>query len=278
MTGFSAEWLAMREPVDAAARPLSMTQRLCERLHTASVACVDLGCGTGANVRYLAPLIAASQRWVLVDSDERHLQRTRELLANWSGAVQPALSIETRRVDLAADLDQLSIEKGSLVTASALLDLVSAGWLARLLRQCSARHAIVLFALSYDGSIELDPREPDDELIRELVNRHQGTDKGFGPALGPAAVSFACAQLADLHYRVQTSRSDWALDGSHAPMQESLLRGWAEAAVEMATSQGGRIERWLTTRLAYLQRGRSFMRVGHQDVMAWPSPGAASAR
>lgn len=279
MTGFSAEWLAMREPVDAAARHPSITQRLSDLLHTGSGAsCVDLGCGTGANMRYLSPLIAGPQRWVLVDSDEAHLQRARELMAEWGGESQPVHSLETRRVDLARDLDQLRVEEGALVTAAALLDLVSADWLAQLLQRCSARHAIVLFALSYDGSIELDPREPDDELICELVNRHQRTDKGFGPALGPAAVSFACAQLEDLHYQVQTSRSDWVLDGSHAPMQECLLRGWVEAAVEMAPSQKERCEGWLTTRLGYLQRGRSFMRVGHQDVIGWPVTGAGSER
>ncbi len=278
MTGFSAEWLAMREPVDAAARHPSMTGHLSELLHARSVACFDLGCGTGANVRYLAPLIAVPQRWVLVDSDERHLQRTRELMADWSRAVQLVHSIETRRADLAMELDQLGIEEDALVSASALLDLVSADWLAQLLQRCSARHAIVLFALSYDGSIELNPREPDDELICELVNRHQRTDKGFGPALGPAAVSFACAHLEGLRYHVRTSRSDWVLDGSHAPMQEYLLRGWVQAAIEMAASQKKRCERWLTTRLDYLQRGRSFMRVGHQDVLGWPSAGAVSER
>ncbi len=275
MSGFSAEWLAMREPADAAARQLSMTRRASELLRTGSVACCfDLGCGTGANVRYLAPLIAVPQRWVLVDSDERHLQRTRELLAG-----RDVLhSIETRRVDLATELDQLRVEEGALVSASALLDLVSADWLAQLLQRCSVHHAIFLFALSYDGSIELEPREPDDELICELVNRHQRTDKGFGPALGPAAVSFACARLADLHYQVQTSRSDWVLDGSHAPMQEYLLHGWVQAAVEMCPSQKERCGRWLSTRLGYLQRGRSFMRVGHQDLLGWPSAGAVSTR
>lgn len=271
MTGFSAEWLAMREPLDAAARHPSITRRLAELLDTGSTSVFfDLGCGSGANARYLSPLLTGPQRWVLIDSDARHLERARELTAGWRRDLPPVRSFETRRIDLARELEALQLEEGTVVTAAALLDLVSAEWLAQLLQRCSACGAIVLFALSYDGGVQLEPREPDDELIRGLVNRHQRTDKGFGPALGPAAVMFARARLEDLRYQVQTSRSDWLLDGSHAPMQECLLRGWVQAAVEMAPSQQGRCERWLSTRLGYLQRGQSSMRVGHEDLVGWP--------
>ncbi len=279
MTGFSAEWLALREPVDAAARDRSMAKRLSNLLHPgATLRGFDLGCGTGANVRYLAPLIAGPQQWVLLDSDAQHLERARESAATWSRDVPGACSFETRSVDLARDLEAVTFEEGAVVTAAALLDLASDDWLTRLLRRCGSCKAIVLFALSYDGRIDLNPCDPDDEAIRTLVNRHQRTDKGFGPALGPAAVSCARARLEDLQYQVQLSRSDWVLDRSHALLQECLLRDWTQAAIEMAPAQRGRCNRWLSTRLHYLDREQSSMRVGHQDLMGWPSaparPGA----
>lgn len=270
MSGFSAEWLALREPVDAAARNVSIANRLSELLLLGGTTgrFFDLGCGTGANVRYLSPLIAASQEWVLVDSDERHLQHAHELLASCRRA---GVSLEMCCLDLYRGLDRLSLEEAAVVSAAALLDLVSADWLARLLQRCCASNAIVLFALTYDGRIELEPREPDDEVIRGLVNRHQTTDKGFGPALGPAAATFVRDALQALQYRVLSAPSDWVLDRSHAAAQESLLRGWAEAAIEVAPAERGRWERWLNTRLDHLERGRSTVRVGHQDVIGWPS-------
>ena len=232
--------------------------------------CFDLGCGTGANMRFLAPWIAGPQRWVLLDSDAQHLERARESVATWRGDLCVACSIETVCIDLARDLEAVTFDEGSVVTASALLDLVSEDWLMRLLKRCSACKAIALFALSYDGRIELDPPDPYDEAICALVNRHQRTDKGFGPALGPAAVSCARAHLEALQYQVQVSRSDWVLDRSHTRLQEDLLQGWAQAAIEIAPEQRDRCELWLSTRLHYLNREQSSVRVGHQDLLGWP--------
>jgi SAM-dependent methyltransferase len=270
MTGFSAEWLAMREPIDAAARDVSITKQLSGLLSASGLArrFFDLGCGTGANVRYLSPLIAGPQQWVLLDSDEQHLQRASERVA---GCRRAGVSFEMRCLDLDGALGELVFGEGALVSAAALLDLVSAEWLAGLLQRCCASRAIVLFALSYDGRIDFEPGDPDDETIRSLVNRHQGTDKGFGPALGPAAAAFACGRLAALQYHVLSAPSDWLLDRSHARVQESLLRGWAQAAREISPAESGRCERWLSTRLGYLDRGQSAVRVGHQDVIGWPS-------
>ena len=86
-----------------------------------------------------------------------------------------------------------------LVTTSALLDLVSAEWLERLVVETAARRLPVYAALSYDGKIALSPQDPFDSDIVAAVNRHQHGDKGFGPALGPEAA-------ADCHRAVQAGR------------------------------------------------------------------------
>ncbi|MCB1771612.1 MAG: class I SAM-dependent methyltransferase, partial [Candidatus Competibacteraceae bacterium] len=70
MNGFSATWLALREPVDAASRNRALTNRLIEwrgRMDTLRV--LDLASGTGANFRFLAPLLGGEQHWRLVDHD-----------------------------------------------------------------------------------------------------------------------------------------------------------------------------------------------------------------
>src|SRR5512145_1693945 len=110
--------------------------------------------------------------------------------ASWRAA--PA-GVQVRKLllDLAQDLEALPLDGRDLVTAAALLDLVSASWLARLATRCAAVRADVLFALTYDGRIEWSPAIDGDARMCELVNLHQRTDKGFGPALGPAATTEA---------------------------------------------------------------------------------------
>jgi len=267
---FSSEWLALRESADAAARAPSIAQRLDSLIRGEPVTrCVDLGSGTGSNTRYLAAQLSGAQDWMLVDSDEAHLAQVRSRAADWRAKLPGVRNVETRQIDLALNLDALPLDRSVVVTASALLDLVSADWLTRLLVRCHSYRAIVLFALTYDGRMELFPIEPDDEWIRDLVNRHQRTDKGFGPALGPAAVALAQTCLGDLQYVVELAPSDWNLGPSDVKMQESLLMGWAQAATEMRPSDRGRCARWLSIRLEHLSRGAARIRVGHQDLVAW---------
>src|SRR3546814_7653759 len=51
---------------------------------------VDLGSGTGANFRFLAPRLAAlgasAQSWRLVDRDENLLERVAPICMSWAGA------------------------------------------------------------------------------------------------------------------------------------------------------------------------------------------------
>jgi hypothetical protein len=269
VTGFSAEWLDLREPVDAKARDASITKHLAGLMPSRrSWRLLDLGSGTGANLRYLFPSLGGPQTWVLFDSDEHLLAHARARAPK----SDMLCTVETRRVDLASNLSEVPIAEDCIVTASALLDLVSAAWLAQLLERCCASKAIVLFALSYDGRMELHPAQQDDEWIRGLVNRHQRTDKGFGPALGPEANSFARNRLAELEYEVHCAPSDWILEpgDSDARIQEYLLKGWAHAAAEVAPEEAGRCRVWLSARLEHLAGQRSRITVGHQDLLAWP--------
>ena len=63
MSGFAPDWLALREPLDAASRcvrlgGLALAVLARGRGAAAGVEVIDLGAGTGANLRYVAPLIA----------------------------------------------------------------------------------------------------------------------------------------------------------------------------------------------------------------------------
>ena len=268
VSSFSAGWLALREPADHAARSKVLTRALVAALPgERPLRVLDLAAGTGSNARYLTAQLTGGQEWLLVDHD-------RELLAQallQIGGDRPACRVETRERDLArltiAGRDIL--DGRALVTASALLDLVSEEWLRELSVLCRESGAAVLFALSYDGRIHCSPEEPDDVVIRDLVNLHQRTDKGFGPALGAAATDVAARCFAGLVYRGRCAPSDWVLTPDESALQRELIAGWADAAIAIAPDQEMLVERWRACRLAHVDGRRSRLTVGHEDLAGW---------
>ena len=256
MSGFSADWLALREPADQAARSAEVAAGVLDRLRgRAPVRIVDLGSGTGSNARYLAPLLPA-QHWRLVDNDPALLDVARSSVS---------AEVETHVADLRV-LDASLFDGRDLVTASALLDLVSESWLAGFVQHCRVAGAAVLVVLNYDGRIECEPRDEDDEVVRRLVNLHQRTDKGFGPALGPDSGRRAESLLSQAGYSVHRATSDWVLGPEQAELQRQLIAGWAGAAIEMSASEAVRIRAWEGRRLAHVTAGDSRLVVGHDDV------------
>jgi len=275
MEAFSADWLALREPADHAARSAdpaaALTSALAARLvGRPATRAVDLAAGTGSNVRYLLPRVPHIQHFTLVDHDPALLAQAWRLLMPVGHAA--GRSFDVRHGDLTA-LDTVTFDDCALVTASALLDLVSEQWLRTLVQRCRAAGADVLFALTYDGRIACDPVDGDDERVRGLVNQHQRGDKGFGPALGPDATRVAEACFRAEGYVVDVAASDWVLSPEQHELQRELVAGWAGAARELAPSDAALIDGWRARRLAHIDAGRSHLRVGHQDLAAWlPSP------
>ena len=254
---FSPEWLALREPADHAARSAAVTRAAIDALRrSARPRILDLAAGTGSNLRYLTDRIGAAD-WLLVDHD-------RALLAQ----VPAAHGVETRCLDLAMLADRSIFDGRALVTASALLDLVSEAWMRTLAARCGEAGAAMLFALTYDGRIECAPADPDDGLVAVLVNAHQRTDKGFGPALGPDATDCAARCFESLGYRVERGRSDWVLSPASHDLQRQLIDGWAHAAADIAPEKAATIAAWRRRRLAHVDALRSHIIVGHEDMAA----------
>ncbi|MCX7892135.1 MAG: class I SAM-dependent methyltransferase [Burkholderiales bacterium] len=263
MSGFSEQWLALREGADAAARAAALVPAIRPRDGRTAVV-VDLGAGTGANLRWLAPRLACPSRWIAVDHDAALLARITARPFPEGTAVEPLA------LDLAQALDRVPFAQADLVTASALLDLVSEAWLERLAAACAAARVPVLFALTYDGRVAWTPRERGDETVRELVNRHQRGDKGFGPALGPAAAGRAAALFAARGYEVSSAASDWTLGPEEAALQSALVAGWLEAALEVAPAERAALADWAARRRAWIASGASRLAVGHVDLGGLP--------
>ena len=113
----------------------------------------------------------------------------------------------------------------------------------------------------------MDPPDPTDAAVAELVNRHQRTDKGFGPALGPDAVPALRRLLADAPGELLVERSDWRLGPGDREIQSALLAGYAEAAASISPSLAAEIAAWRDRRARLVAEGASGLTVGHLDLL-----------
>jgi hypothetical protein len=265
MSGFSAAWLALREPYDVAARNATVLDAVATHfIEQPSIAVVDLACGTGATLRAIGPHLPLRQSWRLVDNDLGLLARASAL------GRPPHVTVATKPIDLVRDLEFALQSPLDLIATSALLDLVSAEWLDRLIVEAAARRLPVYAALSYDGRTTPEPDCVLDIEVLAGFDVHQRTDKGFGPALGPAAAARAIERFEQLGYTVVQGRSDWVFGPDDRTIQDQLLAGWAEVAALTTGLSPDAIERWLAQRRAHLAEGRARLRVGHVDFFARP--------
>jgi len=273
---FASDWLALREPVDHRSRAEELIEPFLTwwnvesaRRGDPALSVVDLGCGTGSNLRYLAPRLAGPQRWTLVDHDAALLERI-EI------PEVPDLLVSRVRRDLTNDeAAPLASSDGGdapagLVTASALFDLVSERWLRRLVEAVVQEGAAALFALSYDGTISWDYTDPDDVVVRLAVNEHQRGEKGFGTALGPTAGDAIEAAFQREGYRTFRALSPWEIGTEEAELARQLVAGWCTAAAEQRPDRAVVIRSWGERRLAAIDAGTSRLSVGHIDVLALP--------
>lgn len=265
MTSFSSDWLSRREPHDLRARnPFILAAMTASLKHLPYVRIIDLACGTGSTLRKLSSHLPHRQHWQLADNDL-------DLLTHAMAMPRlPGVTVVATPLDLNRDLESAFDESVDLVTTSALLDLVSKSWLERLVVGIST-HAIPFYAaLSYDGRIQLSPRDPLDAAIIAAFNAHQRTDKGFGPALGPAATAFAIARFEAVGYSVIHGTSDWHIGLDDHEMQNEILAGWASAGHEMGKLSLADTSAWLARRRDLIGAGRSLIHIGHVDFFAAP--------
>jgi len=262
VSGFSADWLALREPADHASINAAV-RAACVRAFAGRdmVRIVDLGCGTGSNLRSLAPALGGRQHWSLIDNDPALL----EIAA--STAVLEGVEIACKRADLAtADFGPL-LWGADLVTASALFDLFSVEAIERLVGAVATGRCAFYTVLTYDGIAAFLPEHSADGAMREAFNRHQRRDKGFGPAAGPSASDALAAAFKRYGYSVVRGKSPWVLDAHRRELRRELERGWAAAVRETGLVPPATIDEWLAHRDA---AEPAVTIIGHEDLLALP--------
>lgn len=285
MSRFAADWLALREPADAAARDSALARQFATSLPMPA-RLADFGAGTGANARALAPLIGGDQDWLLVEPDQALRRMQRATFVAWAeraghtardadGCIIVAARSGTWRftncsLDLAQDWLPLETAALDAVTCSAFLDLASADWIGRLAAWLERRRLPLYAALTVDGRRAWTPAAPEDAIVAAAFRRDQARDKGLGPALGDKAAAYAGQCLGDQGFIVSDAASDWRL-GPDSPLLEALLRGTAEAALAAAPEAADTVARWRERRLAQAAAATLGLTVGHRDLLALPS-------
>jgi hypothetical protein len=252
----SPEWLLLREPADAAARSAELAERLGRHFATAGRLVIhDLGGGSGAMGRWLSPRLPGPQHWVVHDRDTGLLK-----LAAAGAPGPPVVRVEARRSDITR-LTLRDLASASLITASALLDLLTADGLVRMLRACAGRP--MLLTLTVVGRVTLSPADPLDARFGTAFNAHQRR----GGLLGPDAVA---AAVEELRAEVLVRPSPWRLDGAHADLAAEWVDGWVAAACEQEPALAAEAGAYRERRLAQAAAGELAVTVDHADLLVLP--------
>lgn len=294
MGEFSADWLALREPVDHRSRNLTLQNQVIDFLNQTTpvvpglLHITDLGSGTGSNLRALAPHFGAMQCWTLVDYDPALLHSARTTLLAWAdsvldstiansmrsgfiftNSVQPlvitknmkTIAIQFRCVNLLDDYKSVLSEPADLITAAAFFDLVAEAWLARF---CAALTKPLYTVLTYDGTETWSPPNAIDADVLHAFHAHQSTDKGFGAALGPRSSDRLQTLLQSQGFITASAPSPWVMDFHDRGLIEQLATGTARAVREMGTLENAAINQWEQGR-----RHASQCEIGHTDLFAY---------
>jgi hypothetical protein len=265
----SASWLALREPADAEARARDLAATV-ERALPASGAKVihDLGCGTGSMGRWLAPLLAGPQHWVLHDRDADLLAAATEDPPGPAADGAP-VTVEA----LCNNLDRMQVRDlagATLITASALLDILTADELDRPVGLCLGVGCPILLTLSVMGHVEIAPADPLDRRVAAAFDAHQRRTTERGGLLGPDAVDFAAEAFRRLGAEVLVSPSPWRLGPAHSALAVEWFTGWVGAACEQEPDLAAECEPYTRRRLAQASAGELTVTVAHADLLVLP--------
>ena len=268
-TGFDPGWLDLREAADGRARAIDLV-RVARAALTASptesapLVVHDLGCGTGSMGRWLAPRLPGPQRWVLHDRDPALLALAAGRLPAAAADGSPVVA-ETRTGDITA-LTAADLAGAGLVTASALLDLLTAAEVDALATACAGARCPALFTLSVVGRVELVPGDPLDGHVGAAFDAHQRRVVGGRRLLGPDAVGAAAAAFDARGAEVDLRPSLWRLGAADRALTEAWLLGWTAAAAE--EQPGLPVAPYLERRLAAVRAGSLAVTVHHADLLA----------
>jgi hypothetical protein len=264
----SSDWLALREQEDARARSRELALAAAGKLRPGPIVIHDLGSGTGSMMRWLAPLLPGPQTWVLHDWNSNLVERATNGVVPLDRERQP-LSVRARCGEL-AHLDPDDLDGASLVTASALLDVLTSEEVRAVIQACVAVGCPVLLSLSVTGEVRLDPRDPRDDVFEASFNAHQQRLVGGRRLVGPSGVALAQRLFLEAGWNIRPAATFWRL-GDHDPrLLGQWFDGWVDAALEQRADLQVEGAGYRALRSTQLRRSALSALVVHTDLLAWP--------
>jgi SAM-dependent methyltransferase len=265
----SPEWLALREPADAAARSTELADEVARMLPATGRRTIhDLACGTGSMARWLAPRLTGPQHWILYDWDPDLLTYAAGGMPNVAADGSP-ITFETRsrditRLDLA---DLADLAGAALITASALLDMLTSDEVDRLVAACLGAGCPALLTLSVVGRVVITPEDSLDQSVQEGFNDHQRRTAGGRRLLGPDAVVFAAEDFTRRGADVLLRPSPWRLGPTEATLAAEWFVGWLGAACDQRPELNAATTEYGQRRSADAAAGRLGIAVSHHDLL-----------
>jgi hypothetical protein len=259
-------WLAARVAADDAAR-VATVSTLLPGLSTylidaagplSTVQIIDLGAGTGANQRWLAPRLPIRQRWLHLDHNPM-ISRSLPLPA------------ETMIIDEGVEaLGQLLTRASGdlqLVTCSALLDVLTTEQVEAVCRAVIDNRVPAFFSLTVTGGLRLSPTDRHDQLLLAAFNDHQRRAGGAGPEATTLTVNL----LREAEFAVTTQETPWRLTvKSGMAFVDQMLEERLAAAVAQDPALARTAAAWLELRRAQLAAGLLQIELDHCDILALP--------
>jgi hypothetical protein len=265
----SGRWLALRESGDAAARAPDLVEHLGRHLPATGRRVIhDLGCGTGAMGRWLAPRLPGPQHWVVHDWDADLLKVAAADLPS-PAADGSAVTVEAKQSDITR-LHPCDLADATLITASALLDLLTEDELAGLVAVCVGAGCPTLLTLSVVGRVNLSPADPLDRRVAAAFDAHQRRTTEGGRLLGPDAVAVALKRFGRLGAEVLVRPSPWRLGALQADLAAEWFTGWVGAACKQQVELVAETDAYIRRRLAEATEGQLAVAVDHADLLVLP--------
>jgi hypothetical protein len=266
------DWLALREDADAAARAPELLGPLRAYLGTvprgSRLVIRDLGCGTGSMGRWLSTRLAGEQRWIMHDRDSGLLDIAVASMTRPAADGSPVMVVPKPGDITTLRADDLS--GTSLVTASALLDILTFDEVDELAAACVSARCPALLVLSVVGKVDITPAEPLDAELTAAFNAHQCRVVDGRHLLGPTAVDAMAVAFGRRGATVLDCPSPWQLGRGQAALAAEWLTGWVDAACRQQPGLSGQARPYLRRRLAECAAGRLRIVVHHRDLLAFP--------
>ncbi|MCE3274160.1 MAG: hypothetical protein K0R13_15 [Propionibacteriaceae bacterium] len=266
-------WLAARAAADTSARASTVETLLPDLINylieiravDGILEIIDLGAGTGANQKWLAPRLPFQQRWIHLDHDP--------VISRSLPQPGDTMIIDSSVESLGRLLAEGSVDH-RLVTCSALLDVLTTAQLDAVCEAVIDHQVPALFSLSVTGAQSVSPVDPHDQRLLDAFNDHQ---RRAGRA-GPEAITLAGTALSAGSYTVRSAETPWQLStpGDSAFMAQ-LLQERLDAAVAQDPGLSVIAKAWFELRRAQLELGVLQIEVGHRDILALPGGTSAFA-